>query len=342
MSISMKNGAPNGAPKRKPRRVILIFGALLALFGGMIVACGSPSATSSDMCAYTQGTGQSGADADVHEIYYPGEQFTVGQKENAYYFPCNARNIRLEPGSTDVDAQGNQVSSVTARTSTGNLVTIDVVMYWTLNEDKDVLKNVFIPWCNKYQCASSDSSVRNDNFSTNGWSLGILGENGVPFFQNAVKDVVQAQDDNIWKNPADAKADLASKISQRFMDSFHAATGSTENVFCASGESSGWSGDVGTSSYNCGSVRISVNNIVPSDSSLLDNAARMAKAESDKAANQAQLDAAKAKYGDAAPQVLGYLDIIQACKAAEMTVCSAGGMTVGTQGSAVVDASPTG
>lgn len=329
--------------RKRPRsRVLLLIGALAALLLGGVVACGTPQATASDMCAYTQGTGSDGADADVHEVYYPGQQFTKSQRENSYYFPCNARNIRLEPGSTDVDAQGNKVSSVIARTSTGNEVSVDVVMYWTLNEDKAVLKNVFIPWCNKYQCASGDSNVRNENFSTNGWSLGVLGENAVPFFQNAVKDVVRTYGDDAWKNP-DVKTELTGKISERFMTAFHAATGSTEDVFCGSGESSGWSGDVGTSTYNCGSVRISVNNIVPTDSSLLGNDARTAKADSDKAANQAQLDAAKAKYGDAAEQVLGYLDIIQACKDAGMTVCSAGGITVGTQGSAVVDASqPTG
>jgi hypothetical protein len=302
-------------------------GMALALATGTAAACSSSRATTSDMGAYTVGTGADGADANVHNVYYPGQQFTQSPQENVFYFPMNARNIILKPGSTDKLANGENVSAVTTYTSTGTQVSVPVRMDWTLNQDPKVLKDYFIPLCKKYQCASTDINARNDNFSTQGWTLGLLGENATPTFIEAVKTVIRSQDDSAWKDPT-KKDVLNQAISTEFMKAFHANTGSTADIFCGSGDVSGWNGAIGTSTFKCGPVRITLGDIVPSDTGLLDIQARQAKAEAEKVANQKTLEAARAKYGNGAESVLGDLDRIAACKAAGV-ICIFGGNNVG-------------
>jgi hypothetical protein len=309
-------------------------GATLAIIGLgtalTISACTStPMATTSDMCAYTQGTGRDGADALVHKVYYPGQQFSKDSRENTFTFPCNARNIRFANGSTDVWADGNRIGTITARTKDGTEVLIDIRMDWTLNQTEDVLKNVFVPICKKANCASTNSDVRNDNFSTDGWSKGLLGENATPTFYNATIDVVREYGDEVWTNPV-LKDEVGQKVSMLFMQRFHANTGSTKDMFCGSGDSSGWSGAVGTSTFNCAPVRVTAEHIEVKDKSRLDAQAREAKAKAEQAANAAELTAAKAKYGTEAEKVLGDLARIQACRDAGMTQCGVNGFNVGT------------
>lgn len=278
-----------------------------------LAACGSSAATSSDMCAYTQGTGQNNADAKVHKVYLPGEQFTKEVDENAFFFPCNSRNLRLMPGSTDVTADNKPVTSVAAYTKTGTKVIVDIRMDWMLNQDREVLEKVFIPFCAKYQCASGDAATRNDNFSTDGWSRGFLGENAVPALQTSTRDAIRTLDDKAWSDPTQKKV-ISAAVAQQFMDGFRATLGSTKDIMCGSGETSGWSGEtLGEGTFKCAPVRVTVEDIKPADAALLDIQSRSAKANQEKEANNKELDAAKAKYGDKASEILGDLDRIEAC-----------------------------
>lgn len=297
----------------------------LVLAGGLLAGC---SATSNDMCAYTQG--DETVDAKIHDIYYPGVSISPQSNKKVYYFPCNARNLRFVDGSTDVRADGEPIGRIVTRTSTGTQVSVELTAYWTLNQDREVLKNTTIPLMMKYQAASDDSNVRNANFATNGWSKGLLGENMTPIMESVTRDVIKTSDDTVFTDPAQKRI-VAEKVSKQFMENVKVATGSTSDVFCGSGESSGWEdpNNPGNGKYTCGSVRIDVTEIVETDTSRLDARAREARAEAEGRANKAQLDAAKAKYGDKAEEVLGDLDRIKACKDAGLQICSTGGVTVG-------------
>ncbi len=302
------------------KRLIKGFAILATLFmtGFGLTAC--TSGTTPDMCAYTQGTGTNGADAKVHDIYLPGEQFTPGSEEKTFYFPCNSRNLRLTEGSTDVHADGSPVGPIEYYTPDGTKAIVRIRMDWMLNQNDDVLRNTFIPWCAKYQCASTDSAVRNDNFSTDGWSKGFLGENAVPAFETSARDGARAAGGNSpWDDP-DAKEKISAEVSKRFMTAIRGTMGSTSDLFCGSGETSGWSdpsnpGKDGTT-FNCAPVRVTVEDVQPFDRTVLELGSRKAKADKEKAANEAELAAAKAKYGPNAGEVLGDLDRIKACKEA--------------------------
>lgn len=286
---------------------------LLALASISLTACDKPMATSGDMCAYTVGTGQNGHDAKVGEISLPNLKFTQHDNEESMFFPCNSRNLRFEEGTKDTDAQGNLLHPLQVYTSTGTQVTVAVRIDWTLNESKDVLTNAFLPWCSKYKCASNDPNVRSDTFSTDGWSKGLLGENAVPVLASSVTDTIHAMDDSVWKD-VNKKTDAASAISAAFMKNIRATMGSTGDLFCGSGESSGWSGaNPGEGDFKCAPVRVRIDDIQPTDKSLLDIQAQQAKSEMQKVANQKELDAAKARYGSSAEQTLGDLDRIKAC-----------------------------
>jgi hypothetical protein len=265
------------------------------------------------MCAYTVGDGQNGHSASVGTINLPNKQFTQHDGETTKFFPCNSRNLRFEDGTTDTDAQGKPLAPLQVYTSTGTQVTVAVRIDWTLNENKDILTKTFIPWCSKYDCASSDPTIRSDNFSTNGWTKGLLGENAAPVLASSVTDAIHAMDDSVWKD-VNKKTDAASAISAAFMKNIRATMGSTGDLFCGSGESSGWSGaNPGEGDFKCAPVRVRIDDIQPTDKSVLDIQAQQAKAEMQKSANEKELDAAKARYGSNAEQTLSDLDKIKAC-----------------------------
>jgi hypothetical protein len=298
--------------KKSVSRAIAGIG-LAALASVALTACDTPRATSGDMCAYTVGNGQGSNDARVKEIHYPNEQFKQHDGENTMFFPCNTRNLRFEEGTTDTDAQGKPLGPLQVFTSTGTKVTVSARIDWTLNEDKNILTNTFLPWCSKYDCASSDPTVRSENFSTNGWTKGLLGENQVPVFTTSITDTIKSMDDSVWKE-VDKKDAAASAISAAFMKGIRATMGSTADLFCGSGESSGWaSGKPGEGDYHCGPVRVRISGIQPTDSKLLELQAQQAKAELQKDTNLKELDAAKARYGSNAEQTLSDLDKIKAC-----------------------------
>lgn len=302
----------------KRKRNIFKAGLALVAVGGALAlsscSMGEVSATSSDMCAYSQGNGTDGNDAAVNQIFLPNEKLDYSvTNEEIYFFPCNARNLRFATGSTDKTADGQNIGPINTRTSENTPVRIEVRIDWMLNQSEDVLKNVFIPWCKKYNCASADAGVRNDNFSTNGWTVGFLGENAVPALQTSTVNAVRSFDDSYWQNP-EKIADLESKIAENYTTTIRGTMGSTKDLFCGSGDTSGWSGSKqGEGTFTCSPVRVTVTSFDTTDSARIDLANRAKLAADSKAANEAELAAAKAKYGANAEQVLGDLDKIEAC-----------------------------
>lgn len=303
-----------------------LFGALIA--GSSLAGC-TYVATTTDMCAYTQGDGRDGRDANIHNVYLPGQQAQKSNTENVYYFACNARNIRLMDGSTDVRADGKPVGPVVAYTKDSIQVVVSNWMGWTLNQDANVLKTAFFPLCNKYNCATDKADVRNANFATDGWSKGFLGENATPAYEKAVRDTIAQYSYADAMKPDVQNTKLNADIAAAFMQNMRATTGSTKDLMCSSGDTSGWSdpSKPGTGNFNCGPVRITIDKIVPQDESLLRLQQEQAKAEMAKTINAKQLEAAQAKYGADAGKILGQIDIAtQACAAAKTgCVVSVGG-----------------
>lgn len=70
-------------------KIIKVLAALVGLLASVFVMSGcSYVATTTDMCAYTQGDGRDGRDANIHSVYLPGQQAQKSSTENVYYFPA--------------------------------------------------------------------------------------------------------------------------------------------------------------------------------------------------------------------------------------------------------------
>ena len=315
------------------KKLFFLFITLVAMVG--LAGCSNTAATTSDMCAYVQGDGQNGNDATVRRIVYPNQQANDDPREKVFFFPCNQRNVRFTPGSGDLYSNGQPLTYITARNKNGNEVRVDLTAYWTPNQDKEVLMKTTIPILQKYNAAVSDPSVRTENFATPGWT-GWLAENVIPTLESSTRDIVREGGNELWED-SEQKQQLAVAVAEAFMRDFKTTTGTTKDVICGSGESSGWSNPntPGEGTFNCGTIRIKVDRIEPLNTGLLDAKARADQASAVAAANAAELEAAKAKYGEKAGEVLGQLDVIRACREAGMTSCATnvnGGVSVSKVG----------
>lgn len=279
-------------------------------------ACTNTSA-SSDMIGVVVGDGKQG-DVSVSEILYPGEMTQERNNKTVNYFPGNSRNYVIENReSGDVDRREPAV----AYTEKNVPVNVELTAFFTVNQDTAFVKDKFWSYCLKYQCATTDPNQRNDRSATEGWTK-MLDNDMSPAINEAVKQVVKKHDDSIWQTKSDWDK-LSAELSDEFSKAMRARTGFTEDVFCGSGDVSTWKGEPGKdgSTFTCGKVRFQISDISAKNASLQDGASETNTKQSQIDQNKAALDAARAKYGTNAEDVLSSLAIIEACtKSASCTV----------------------
>ena len=102
---------------------------LLVLVSAPAIAACSNAATTTASCAFIVGDGQSGHDAKLHKVVYPGQAVHVGAEEDVSYVPCNSRNYIINDG-TVTNANGERVGDrdklIEATTSAGVPITVAV------------------------------------------------------------------------------------------------------------------------------------------------------------------------------------------------------------------------
>jgi hypothetical protein len=311
----------------------MLFIVIVAALVVGLTACNEVK-TSSDMCAIIVGNGNK--DRKIKNVVYPGQKASKDdQNENARYFPCNSRNYVVNDGTTK-DANGHKVgdrlSSSKGYTKQHTPILVSWTAYWTLNQDKTVLKNSFAPLCLKYKCASEESSSGDANFSTAGWN-GMLGENFGPSGDQSVLEVTPLLDDSIWRTHDPAKyKELEQKMSEVFAANAQATTGYSDDLFCGSGSTSGWDdpskpGEQGNK-FKCGKVRFRVTDVQNANADQQDSAGVVNAKEQQEQANKDQLDIAKAKYGKNAGYWLAVQDALKACRTGATCVLNVGGNAV--------------
>lgn len=280
--------------------------------------------TDASQCAYLIHSGFFDA-AHVKDILYPGQRINTNNV-TVYKVPCNARNYEVTDASSD---HGDLKSPIQSKTGAdkdvpGTPVGVELTGLFTLNESKSAL-TAFLPFCQKYSCfTDSKSDTSATNFSSPGWN-GMLRENFQPVLNRAVRIALLKFGPNVWNDQSEWPA-VGDAISATFNVQMQSQTGQSDdnvNFFCASGAK------VGT----CPPITIQVDNIIPPDyvkkayDAQVAAAQQKLTAQAQQATNQAQLNAAKAKYGTDAGTVLGLLDEINACNAS--THCS---VILGTNG----------
>lgn len=264
---------------------------------------------------------------DAHhlkDIVYPGQRENAANDSLKYVY-CNARNFLVGQSG------GDEPTPITVRTKTGvngdqgTAVNLQLSMYWQLNQDKTAL-TAFLPFCEKYNCFSSSSSVSDTgaHSSSAGWNS-MLAENFPGALQRASITAAQTFDAQLpneqgnWSKFGDA-------VAANFMKEIATAVGSGNTpYFCGSGSKAG----------TCAPVVVQVNDITFANAAAQDlantssNLAQQdAIAKQQAQVNTDTLAAAKDKYGDSAGTVLGTIDTINACKAAGTTcIVTLGGNT---------------
>jgi hypothetical protein len=298
---------------RRITLVVLAFTGLVALS-----ACNENQATTTDKCGFVKGNGDSGHNARIHKVIYPGATFHVGQYEEFKRFPCNSRNYIINPPgekNANNDPVGDRHVPVIAYTNKRTKVITWLTAYWTVNQTRSVLQNEFAPLCLKYSCWSGKSGSGDANFATPGWN-GMLAENFGPSIDQTMLEVMHQFDDSVWRdhNP-EQKKQLEEKLSEAFAANVRATTGYTDDLFCGSGNS-GWKdpSKPGQGDFKCTNVRFEIKDIEPADSTLQQQTTKVNAKQAQVQANKDELDIAKAKYGDQAGYWLGVQDTASACR----------------------------
>lgn len=319
---------------------------VLAVFGGTLILSGcSNTKTYASDCALIVGRGV-GDTRSVKDVIHPGEQSHLKGDDEQFVVPCNARNFLVTPGNEHGDRH-NPMTGTTKKVldangtplSPGTPVQAFARMYWTLNQDDNVLSDRFFPVCRKYACASRTTNGGEDtsNFSTPGWN-GMLEENHSLIIDSAFQQAITQFDPNVW-NEQEEWPKVAEAMAPIFMEQMRSAVGSQNvDLFCGT-----WTpanpNDPGKGTGKCDPVRFTITSIQPQDPGVVQSYNATIKAQQDSQNKIADLKRqqsqvqAEQDLADARQKLLeipGYrlqlehqyrMEEIQACGAAQLSIC---------------------
>lgn len=315
MTIETSSKSPRKR-RRSPALLIALVLAMVAVAFGAAACADEDVSTTSAAIGFVYGDGSSGRDSKLHKIIWPDQKVSVGVNEYVVYVPGNARNYIINDGKVtgpDGNKLGDRHTPIVVRTSNNTPVKVQLSAYWTLNQSEPSLRK-FAELCFKYSCATSAQDAQSSNFAPSpGWN-GLLLENFNTALEAVARQQVATVGDDIWRTQDQvAYKKLGEAMSAAFADAVRARTGYTEDLFCGSGSSSGWSDPAkpGTGTFTCGSVRIVIDKV---DAQNEDQAevASQEQADKDRRARAERL------YGpDKAGIFLGIQDIIRECQASK-------------------------
>lgn len=313
---------------------------LAALIALVVVLTGCTAKAYASQCAFIVGNGV-GDSRDVKQVLLPGEKVSKGDDED-FYVPCNGRNFVVTPDTNHGDRHNAVVATTGASAdgkTPGTEMKVWISVYWTLNENRDVLKQFYNNRCRKFACAGTEPSDESGsaNFTpTAGWN-GMLNETQSPALDRTGNDVMRQFDPAIWREPAKWNGGEGS-VAQAFQDAYAAelrvsSQSGNVNYFCGDSLPAG-DGKTAT----CTPMTFTVERVEPNDPAIvtlynqgviLDQRAAQARAAA--GANKARLDAATALYGsrEQAGAALREQDAIAACSQSKTTcVVNLGGGSV--------------
>ena len=304
------------------RKFTLQLSRMLGVFMVVMIgaaACSNPVAASEGAppanCVFIVGDTKGGDDGDVHDVIYPNDDnYTVGNGEDSWFVNCNARNFLINDGSEfylDDIPIGDIHKPLLITTPSGVSFYITGGAYWTLNQNRAAMEE-FWSICLKYNCASPeayDPSAQDQNFATVGWS-GFLAENFTYSILGAANKGAAFVSDDIWNLRSQEQIDiLEDKISELFAAELRTSLGFQNDIICGS-NTSAWQdpnnpGDEGNE-FICTPIRFEIHSVTvaPDEQQTPAGLAVL---------NQLRHDNAEILYGDSTDEVLGNLDLIDAC-----------------------------
>jgi hypothetical protein len=293
----------------------LVLLPLLALVGVLLAGCNNTQ-TYASQCAYQIQNGYFDA-RHVKNILHPGERKNTNNSQTRYVY-CNARNYIV----TKQQDVGDLHTPITAKTGKnqygdGTPVELQESMFFTLNQNEPVMLK-FLPFCEKYSCFSKKDTNNNADqahSSSPGWN-NLLAENVRFALRRATQNAMLQFAPDVW-NDQSKWPQIADKISADLKTQLRGQTGSgDEDFFCGSGASQiPGKSQSAPDAYTCPDIRVSIEDIEPQDPQVKNIYNKQVQqqnlrqlADEEKKTNEAQLEAAKAKYGSRAEYFLGLQD----------------------------------
>lgn len=290
----------------KLRRIIKIaaVAAVAAIGLSFLTACSAKAYP--DQCALIVGSGAGDAH-QVKKVFLPGEKVQKGD-DQSYFLPCGDRNYQIQTHNGD-DPDTTYLSGTTqGDTDTPGIpVKVQLSMYFSLNQDRNSLKEFWGALCRKYSCASThadqgdQSSTRS---STPGW-LTMLRENFTPALERATRQAVSNFKPNLWQQQGQAEwPKLAQDISADFMQQIQGITDAKHPFFCATASGAG----------KCKNVGIQINRVDPADPAVISIYNQGIQQDQQKSLNSKRVEQAKQLYGNDWAYYLGLQDTIKECE----------------------------
>jgi hypothetical protein len=288
---------------------LLVVGILVAV---VAAGCGNTQ-TFASQCAFQIQNGYFDA-RHVKDILHPGERVNSNNVKERFVY-CNARNYLV---STAKDANVDQHSAIQARTAPGSNgdgtpLNVEVGMHWTLNQNEPVLLR-FLGFCEKYNCFAPRDTSENEGSrsSSQGW-INMTQENHRFALQRAVQVAALKFGPNVW-NDQSKWPDVGRAITDEIKNQLRIQTGSDDvDFFCGTDvHLKPGKNEHASDAWTCPDISVTVDNISPQDPGIrrIYNQQVLQQqlkslADEQKKTNQAQLSAAKAKYGSQAEYFLG-------------------------------------
>lgn len=291
---------------------------LLAVVIGM-AACSNTQTTVSQS-AYVIHNGYFDA-RHVEDIVHPGQRVNTTNTTVRYIY-ANARNWIV---STSKDANVDQHTPIQARTANddkgdGTPVDVQASAHWTTNQNEPVMLR-FLGFCEKYNCfAPKDTSANEgERSAAPGW-INMTQENWRFAFSRATQVAMQQFKPDVW-NDQSQWPKVAEAITKQIKNELRTQTSSGDvDYFCGTDvHLNPGAQESNPDGWTCPEISVTVESIAPQDAGIkriydqqVQQAQELKLAEAQKATNEAQLLAAKAKYGKYAEYFLGLID---ACRA---------------------------
>jgi hypothetical protein len=275
----------------------------------LLTACFSNATPSIGQCAAVTGRGF-GDKQDVKRIVDPGEKVGKGDREIAWYFPCNARNYVTGHEGDRNASQGTKLQGDS--NSPGTPVYVYSTMPFQLNQNTEVLKEWFAKLCLKYGCAETSPQENSDNAdklksSDPGWNE-MLREQVGPAIDRAFQEVMENPANkgkfgpNTWT--LGGWPDLDKAVSAQFPTALQETSGLKINWLCSTG----------SDEKTCGVPQIHFTAMAPTSPTIEQQYDQQVAAEQAAAVNAKRLEAARKIYGGEANYWLGLQDTIRLCQ----------------------------
>lgn len=304
----------------KPRLVNAIKAVSIAAVAalGLSLLTGCSAKAYPDQCALIVGSGAGDAH-QVKKVFLPGEKVSKGD-DQSYFLPCGDRNYEVQPNGDDPHTTALDSITKGDSNSPGIPVKIQLNLFFTLNENKDALKEFWADLCRKYQCASTkadNGDQSSTRFSTSGW-LALLRENFTPALQRAAREATSDFGTDLWQQQGQANwPKLAQEISTKFMTEIKAPTNAKYNFFCATGSN--------FTKGQCSPVGVTIQSVQPADSSVKNIYNQGIAQDQQQTLNKKRVSQAKQLYGQYWAYFLGLQDTIAKCHGNAECIVSIGG-----------------